>query len=247
MFLISIITVCRNAENTIAEAMTSVSEQNYKMVEHLVIDGASSDGTVSLAHKYARPGTRIVSEPDDGIFSAMNKGLLLASGDIVGFLNADDKFADNNSLSHIAAAFSSSNIEACYGDLVYVSRNNPNKIVRYWHSGLITKRKFSFILMPAHPTFYIKRSLLKKYGLFNLNYRLSNSDFEFMLRYLLSCKIRAMRTGGASNRNILQILYQNIDNLRALRRHRITPSYLFPLGKLLVKAREYMRRPKYEG
>lgn len=249
--LITVITVCRDAEATIVEAMASVAGQSHPRVEHLVIDGASRDGTVAAARAAARPSTRIVSEPDRGIYDAMNKGLRLATGEIVGCLNADDVFADPHALACIAAAFADPAVGICYGDLVYVAQDDPERIVRYWSTGRITAADLAFALMPAHPTFYVRRSLLARLGPFDLSFA-SGNDFEFTARYLHAGGVRArylprvlvrMRLGGVSNRSLRQVLRQNLDILKALRRLRITPSFLLPLGKLLVKARQFIRRP----
>lgn len=203
--------------------MESVARQTHTNIEHLVIDGASKDQTVEIAKKNATLITRIVSEPDKGIYDAMNKGFGMARGDLIGFLNADDLFADDQVLSRVAAAFENPAIEACFGDLVYVTEDN-RRVVRYWKSRPHEYGSFARGWCPAHPTFYIRRSALERLGCFDLSYRLA-ADTEFMLRYLERGSVRAtyipqvqvrMRVGGATNRNVRNIVRQNCEIFRAL-------------------------------
>lgn len=220
---ISIITVAYNSAETIGETMESVVRQTHANFEHLVIDGASEDRTVAIAKERSTPHTRIVSEPDEGIYDAMNKGLSWARGDVIGFLNADDMFADDKVLSRVAKAFEDPAIEACFGDLLYVTEDNQF-VVRYWKSQPYSHGRFARGWSPAHPTFYIRRSALDRLGYFNLSYRLA-ADTEFMLRYLENGGVRAayiphvlvrMRVGGTTNSSVRNIVQQNREILRAL-------------------------------
>lgn len=237
---ITVITVAFNCADTIADTMASVSLQTHPDIEHLVIDGASRDGTVQVASSRAAPFTRIVSEPDKGIYDAMNKGLGWASGEVIGFLNADDLFADEYSLSRVASAFADPEVEACFGDLVYVSQDNK-RVVRYWKSRPFQHGSFANGWSPAHPTFYVRRTALERLGRFDLSFRLA-ADTEFMLRYLEKAFVRAtyiphvqvrMRVGGATNRSLRNIVRQNGEIFRALDKNAVPFSrFSFLLHKL---------------
>jgi glycosyltransferase involved in cell wall biosynthesis len=230
---ISVITVSHNSAATIADTVRSVACQTHPDIEHLVIDGLSTDDTVKVVEANRHPSLTLRSEPDAGIYDAMNKGLTRASGEIIGFLNADDFFADVEALARIAKAFESDpRIEACFGDLVYVTEDNL-RIVRYWKSQSYKKGCFARGWSPAHPTFYIRRSALKRFGQFDLTYRLA-ADTEFMMRYLERGRIRStyipnilvcMRLGGATNQSWRNILQQNLEILQALQ-HNAIPYFL---------------------
>jgi glycosyltransferase involved in cell wall biosynthesis len=232
---ISIITVCFNSALTILDTIESVRIQSYRNKEHLVIDGKSTDDTLSIVEANRHPGLVVFSEPDQGIYDAMNKGLIRATGDVVGFLNADDLYADNEVLGHLAAVFESSDVDACFGDLVYVTLDN-NKIVRYWKSRPFEIGSFARGWCPAHPTFYVRRSVVERLGLFDLSYRLA-ADVEFMMRYLERGGVSAkylprvqvrMRVGGATNKSWGNIMRQNQEILSALQKHELpcsTTSY----------------------
>lgn len=225
---ISVITVAYNSAATIGETMGSVAMQSYTDVEHLVVDGASRDGTVNIARARSTTRTRIVSEPDKGIYDAMNKGFQLASGEVIGFLNADDLYADADVLARVAIAFQDPAVEACFGDLVYVTGDN-RRIVRYWKSRPYRSGSFARAWSPAHPTFYIRRSAMERLGVFDLSYRLA-ADTEFMLRYLERGGVQSvyiphvqvrMRVGGATNSSVGNIVRQNKEILRALRKNQV--------------------------
>ena len=252
MVRISVVTVCFNGAKTIVDCLDSVASQEYGSTDHVVIDGGSQDDTLAILESWGRHPLSWRSEPDRGIYDAMNKGLRLATGDVVGFLNADDQFADRCALSSIAKAFGDPRIDACYGDLVYVRKDDVSHVVRYWRSGRVSRAAFSFGLMPAHPTFYVRRSVLERCGLFDLSLPSAN-DFEFTARYLVRRQLRAayiprvlvrMRLGGVSNSSLRNVFRQNFAIFTAMRKNRITPSYLYPLGKALVKAKQYLIKPK---
>jgi glycosyltransferase len=219
---ISIITVTFNARGTICDCIESVSEQSVD-VEHIVVDGASTDGTLRAIEHYNDSLSTVVSEPDDGIYDAMNKGLRLATGDVIGILNADDFFASSDVLKKVVNAFSESDVDACYGDLVYVDSENIKKVTRYWRSGSFKPDKFYLGWMPPHPTFFVRRSVYEKYGLFNLNLG-SAADYEIMLRFLLKQQLKAiyipevlvnMRIGGESNVSLSNRLIANRNDRKA--------------------------------
>jgi len=238
---ISVITVSYNSATTIADTVRSVANQMHSDIEHLVIDGLSTDDTVKVVEANWHPNIVLSSEPDAGIYDAMNKGLTRATGEIIGFLNADDFFADTGALALVAKAFESDPcIEACFGDLVYVTEDNL-KVVRYWKSRPYQKGSFAHGWCPAHPTFYIRRTALNRLGQFDLNFRLA-ADAEFMMRYLERGGIQSthiphiqvrMRLGGATNQSWRNIVYQNREILRAFKKNYIPYSLSsFVLRKL---------------
>jgi glycosyltransferase involved in cell wall biosynthesis len=198
--------------------MNSVLNQTYGNIEYIIIDGGSTDGTVDVIKKYERKVSRWLSEPDRGIYDAMNKGILQSSGSIIGFLNSDDMYADNKVIEQIVNCFVKNEADTCYGDLVYVDRFNINKTVRFWKSGSYHKNNFIRGWMPPHPTFFAKRSVYERLGLFNLDFPLA-ADYELMPRFLYKHDISStyipqclvfMRTGGACSpgfntfRNIIE-------------------------------------------
>jgi glycosyltransferase involved in cell wall biosynthesis len=220
--MISIVTVAHNAGYSLADCLSSVARQTHPQVEHILIDGGSTDETLAIARKYGHI-TRLVSEPDKGIYDAMNKGIRLAQGDIIGILNADDYYPSSDVLAKVAAVFVDLAVDACYADLQYVDSNNTDKIIRYWRSGHYSLRKFYWGWMPPHPTFFARRSLYERFGLFNLELGVA-SDYELMLRFLLKHKINAvyipevlvkMRTGGVSGGSLRNRLQANRMNRKA--------------------------------
>ena len=166
----SIITVSYNSASTIADTLRSVAEQSHLGIEHLVIDGASKDATLQIVRTHGAHVARVISEPDNGIYDAMNKGLALATGDYVGFLNADDLFATSQAVAQLAQA-ATSGADAVFGDLVYVAAREVNRVIRRWHSGEFQPSRLRFGWMPPHPTFYVKRSLLPELGGFDTSLR----------------------------------------------------------------------------
>ena len=203
---ISIITVVRNCADHVSKCIQSLRDQNYP-VEHIIIDGCSTDGTMDIVRADASATAKIISEPDGGIYHAMNKGLALATGDLVGTLNADDLYAHNNVLWDVAKVFADPTVQSCYGDLICVDRLNLSKVVRYWKAGEFRRRRFYWGWMPPHPTFFVKRSVYERLGGFRLDLG-SAADYELVLRFLLKHKVSAryipeplviMRTGGVSN------------------------------------------------
>ena len=225
---ITVITVAYNSAATIADTLRSVAAQTHPDIEHIVIDGASNDATVALARAHSTPTTRLVSEPDRGIYDAMNKGLRLATGDLVGFLNADDVFDNPRVLAKIAQAASEPGADAVYGDLVYVAQADPGRLVRHWHSGGFARSRLGFGWMPPHPTFYVRTSRLVQIGEFDTSFRVA-ADYDLMLRllgkpdidirYVPEVLVR-MRTGGVSNRSARALWRKSAEDLRALRNNR---------------------------
>lgn len=244
-FKISLITVVYNAENTIADCIESVIGQNFRNIEYIIIDGASTDGTIQIIEKYKHHLTHFVSEPDKGIYDAMNKGINLATGDVVGILNADDFFADNTVLSTIVDAFSKKNTDIIYGDLDYI--NTGGKVIRKWRSGEFTSTSLNLGWMPPHPTFYCKRHLFEKYGLYSLNYGTA-ADYELMIRYLYVNKLTTyylnkviikMKTGGKSNKSLNSRVKGLFFDLKAMRKNQILLPFLALIVKPLRKIIQY--------
>jgi glycosyltransferase involved in cell wall biosynthesis len=206
--IFSIITVCYNAELTINRCISSVISQKYKNVEYIIIDGGSTDNTLNIIDQYKQHIAIIKSEPDKGIYDAMNKGIKLATGDIIGLINADDYFADDTVLNDIEAGFIQQNKDIIYGDLDFV--NESGKIIRKWRSGNYSNGVFNWGWMPPHPTFYCKRRLFEQIGYYSLNYGTA-ADYELMVRFMHLNRIEAfyvkkvivkMQIGGASNDSI---------------------------------------------
>ncbi len=245
---ISVVTVSYNSAKTIADTLDSVAMQTHADVEHIVIDGASSDETLAIVRSHHNPGIRLVSEPDKGIYDAMNKGIALASGEVIGFLNSDDFFAAPLVLEKVAEAFRDDSIDASYADLVYVSQDK-SRVVRYWKSKPFAKGDFAKGWCPAHPTFYVRRSAIERLGLFDRSYKMG-VDVEFMMRYLELGQVRAvyiphvmvrMRLGGASNQSWTNILLQNREILAALRKHGIPFSAVwFAMNKVASRLNQFI-------
>jgi glycosyltransferase len=224
---ISVVTVTYNSASTLAHTLRSVSNQSHQDIEHIIIDGASTDSTLELIQSEGRRVTTVVSEPDSGIYEAMNKGLRLATGEMVGFLNADDIYADDAVVADIARVANDSTADATYGDLVYIDNDCPSRAVRHWRSQVFRRSRLPFGWMPPHPTFYIRRSLLTKLGVFDDTLKIA-ADFDFMLRYLSQPGFKAtymarilvhMRTGGASNASLSALLRKSREDLFVLRKN----------------------------
>lgn len=203
---VSIITAVFNSAETIEDCIKSVANQTYSNIEHIIIDGNSTDGTLDVINKYKHKIARIVSEPDNGIYDALNKGIRLAGGDIIGILHSDDFYAHDRVIEKVVDTFVRYNVDSCYGDLQYVARNDINRVIRYWKSSNYKHGKFKYGWMPPHPTFFVKKSVYENYGLLNLDFPLA-ADYELMLRFLYKYRISTtyipevlvkMRTGGTS-------------------------------------------------
>jgi glycosyltransferase len=240
--MISIITPTFNNAQTIKDCIHSIISQNTKF-EHIIIDGKSKDETIKIVNTYHYTYTA-VSEPDYGIYDAMNKGIRFATGDIIGILNADDFYTDENVLEKVVDVFNKKNVESCYGDIQYVDYFNINNIKRHWKSGEFSSRCFYWGWMPPHPTFFVKRSVYEKYGKFNLDLG-SAADYEIMLRFLVKYKITTayipeilvkMRTGGESNSSLKNRIKANRMDRKAWKVNGLKPypwtTFLKPLRKV---------------
>ena len=248
---ISIITVCFNSADTLAETLRSVREQTYQNIEHIIIDGGSTDQTLDVLAREGPHVAKIVSEPDRGIYDAMNKGLAVATGDIVGFLNSDDVLSHATVVSRIAGALTDPAIDACYGDLVYVAQHDLNKLVRYWKSSDYRPGLFERGWVPAHPTFYARRTLYQRYGGFDLQFRLA-ADFEMLLRLFEAHNIVSvyipevlvkMRLGGATNVSFENVRRQNMEIARAFRKYGLQPGLKLFAFRLMSRLSQFLRKP----
>jgi glycosyltransferase len=225
----TIITVAYNSARTIRDTLESVARQSHPDIEHLLIDGASSDGTLAVVRAHGAHLACVVSEPDQGIYDAMNKGLARASGDWVGFLNADDMFASTDSVARLAAAAAAQGgPDLIYGDLDYVEEARIDRVVRQWRSGAFDASLLRYGWMPPHPTFYVRRDRFGSQR-FDTRYRIA-ADYDFMLRCLTQPGIRLhyvpevlvhMRNGGASNRSLKALWRKSSEDLDVMRRHRV--------------------------
>jgi glycosyltransferase len=222
---VSIITATYNSAATIHDTVSSLECQTYPDIEYIIVDGASKDNTLEVVKQYCSRVSEIISEPDDGIYDALNKGISKATGDIVGFLHSDDLLAYPEAIQDLVDSFKSGNYDAVYADLEYVQQDNINKVVRHWKSGHYNKNKLQYGWMPAHPTFYMKRSLYKKMNCFDLSYKIA-ADYDSVLRYLWRGNINAgyfpkvlikMRVGGVSNRSLVNIFRKTCEDIKAMR------------------------------
>ena len=222
---ISVITAVFNNRATIAGAIDSVLAQTEVDVELVVIDGASTDGTLDVLRGYGARIPVLVSERDLGIYDALNKGIVRSSGDVVGFLHSDDLFADASVLARISRAFADRVVDAVYGDLLYVKKHDPARVVRYWRAGEFSRARLGWGWMPPHPTFYVRRSVYERLGAFDTRYRIA-ADYDCMLRFLGRSDIHPaylpevlvkMRVGGESNRSLSNVRRKSVEDYRALR------------------------------
>ena len=246
---ISIITVCYNSEKHIKTAIESVINQTYKNIEYIVVDGASKDSTVDIIESYGDKITKFVSERDKGIYDAMNKGFQMATGDYLAVINSDDFYMSNDAIESVVNELNKKQTDSLFADLIYVEENNTEKQVRYWKSNEFVKGSFKKGWHPAHPTFFVKNEIYKKYGYFNLSFKLA-ADFELMLRFLEKYQISScylpkpiikMRLGGATNKNFKNIYNQNIECYRAFKVNQLPVSILYPLYRLLPKLIQFLK------
>ncbi len=247
---ISVITVVKNGASCIEACLDSVGAQTLE-AEHLLIDGCSTDATLQIAKSKRLTNLRIVSEPDNGIYDAMNKGIRLAEGDIIGILNSDDVYADNRVLERVKHALSNEADQACYGDLLYVSNQNLDNVRRYWRSGKFSTEKMRWGWMPPHPTFFVRRAVYDTYGLFNLSLG-SAADYELMLRFLYKHCIPAqyipevlvkMRSGGVSNHSLRNRIKAHRMDYRAWEVNGLQPYPWTLLMKPLRKLPQFFHIP----
>lgn len=246
---ISIITTTYNSAATVKDTLLSVNKQTYHDIEHIIVDGSSTDHTLDIVREYGKKVTTIISEPDKGIYDAMNKGIRVATGDIVGILNSDDFFTSDDIISTVALTFNNNNIDALYGDIHFVNPDNLDKTVRYYSSKIFKPSLFRFGFMPAHPSFYMKKSEYDKHGYYSLDYKIA-ADYDLLIRYLYKYKVKSiylnkdfvtMRTGGVSTENFRSRVLLNKEIVKACRKYGIKSSMLLLPLKYLYKITELRR------
>ena len=248
---ITVITAVYNSEATVGEAIASVAAQTYPNVEHLVVNGSSDDGTLGAIKRAGHDRMRLISEPDDGIYDALNKGVRNATGDVVGFIHSDDFFAHNGVLARIATAFADPEVEAVFSDLVYVSQADTSRVIRHWSTGAFHPRRLKYGWMPAHPTLYLRREVYERFGIYDKNFAIS-ADYDFILRYFSQATSKSvyipevvykMRVGGVSNRNWSKIRQKMEEDMLAIRRNRVGGLHTLAF-KNLSKLGQFLVRPK---
>tara|TARA_B100001057_G_scaffold422973_1_gene444817 strand:+ start:1001 stop:1762 length:762 start_codon:yes stop_codon:yes gene_type:complete len=222
---VTVVTAVYNRVATIGDAMISVQAQSHDAIEHIIQDGGSTDGTLDVIRRAASADTQIVSEHDDGIYDAINRGIARATGDVIGLMHSDDFFADDQVLEKVAKAFATHDVDGVYGDLQYVAASDPTRVVRHWRSGAYRPALLKRGWMPPHPTLYLRREVFDRHGLYDTSLRIA-ADYDAMLRYLGQGQIRLcyipevlvkMRLGGESNRSLGRIILKSREDLRALR------------------------------
>jgi len=249
---ISVITICHNSENFIANTIYSVLAQSYPDIEYIVVDGHSQDKTVEIIRSF---GTRIhkwISEPDTGLYDALNKGIEMATGDIIGFLHSDDLFANERVIEKVAAAFEKHETDSIYGDIQYVDQENIQKILTNRKSGNFHRWKFYLGWSPPHPTFYLKRNCYLKYGLFDTSFDIAG-DYDSLLRFLMKNQISTlyipdvrvkMRVGGVSNRTMKNIRKKWREDYRAMKQNGFGNLFTLFL-KTMRPIAHFRKSPKY--
>ncbi|GAA4404274.1 glycosyltransferase family 2 protein [Nibrella viscosa] len=247
---VSIITVVFNGAETIRSTIECILNQTYPDIEYIVIDGQSTDDTVAIIRSYEHRLARFVSEPDKGLYDAMNKGIGMATGEVIGLLNADDFYPDNEVIAHVVDRFRQTGSDAVYGDILYVNRDNTQQVKRYWKSGLYREGAFKWGWMPGHPAFFVRKRIYDQFGLFNIQLR-SAADYELMLRFIHKHKITlsylpevlvVMRDGGVSNRSLKNRLKANREDQLAWDLNGLKP-YVFTLWlKPLRKIGQFISR-----
>ena len=247
---ISVITVCFNSAATISDTLRSVADQTHPDVEHVIVDGGSRDDTVKLAHTLGRSGKVIISEPDKGIYDAMNKGLRLATGEVIGFLNADDMYAANDVLAKVSALMQQRGLDALYGDTEFIHPHNLNKPVRRYRSDRFRPDRIGWGWMPAHPALFLRRQVFERYGDFRPDYRIAG-DFELVARVFhpgelvyqhIPEVLVCMRTGGISTGGMRSTLLLNQEVLRACRENGIDSNWWKILSKYPAKFLEFFQK-----
>ena len=246
---ISIITVCFNSAQTIVDTLRSVREQTYKNIEHIIIDGGSTDQTLLVVATEGAHVAKIVSEKDKGIYDAMNKGIAMATGDVIAFLNADDFYKDANVLTRVALVMHAEQLDALYGDVEFFRPGHQDVVVRRYNSGRFTAGRLDWGWMPAHPALFVRRDLFKRYGPFRTDYRIAG-DFEFVARVFkhpelrhrhLSESLVRMQMGGVSTSGLRATFQLNREMMRACRDNAIPTNWLKLLLRYPLKALEFFR------
>lgn len=246
---ISIITATYNSAATVRNTLESVAQQSHPEIEHLIIDARSSDSTLEIVKEFSHVA-KLISEKDNGLYDAMNKGVQLAGGEVIGILNSDDFYTGNEVLAKVAKAFADPSVDAVYGDLQYVKQDDITRVTRTWKAGSYRKKNFYYGWMPPHPTFFVRKELYQKAGLFNTSLR-SAADYELMLRMILKHNARVryipevlvkMRDGGLSNATLGNRLRANSEDREAWRINGLKPYFFTRWLKPLRKVFQFINR-----
>ena len=247
---VSIITVCFNSVGTIEDTIRSVLSQNYPDIEYIVVDGGSTDGTIEILTKYQNPISRCISEPDNGIYDAMNKGIKLSNGDIIAILNSDDVYADKTIVNQMVEFVQSNGLDAAYGDLEYIKPDKSSHVTRFWKTGEYKRRSFYNGWVIPHPTFFCRKRVFDEYGYYNKYFRVA-ADFELMLRFVEKYQIKVgylpkvivkMRTGGKAN--VLRgMIRGNLEIIRSFRLNGLRLSPWFFIRKPITKISQLFIKP----
>lgn len=247
---VSIITATYNSAKTVRDTIESVLVQDYPDIEHIIVDGKSKDATLDIVQEYDGKIAKVVSDPDKGIYDAMNKGIRMATGDIIGILNSDDFFANDHVISEVVRAFREDpTLDGVHADLYYVKQDEPQKIVRHWVTTDYKPGCFFKGWHPAHPTLYLRKEVYERYGLFDLDFPLA-ADFELMLRLFechhivakhLDMAMIRMRLGGATSKDYTNIVKNTKECMAAFRKNGLKPPVLYPAYRLLPKLLQYVK------
>ncbi len=244
---VSLITVTYNSGKYLEDCIRSVAKQNYNNIEHIIIDGGSTDDTISIIKRYENRISAWISEKDEGMYDALNKGMKMATGDVIGILNSDDMLASADVISVISETFMKNKIDSLFGDLVYVDAIDTQKILRFWKGFPYKRARFNYGWMPAHPTFYVRKAVVEQLGGYETHY-ITAADFEFMTRYLYRYRISShylpklivkMRVGGQSNSNLYGRLRANRRDYLAMKRNNIPFPLVASVLKPLIKIPQY--------
>ena len=244
---ITIVTVTYNSEKYLSHCIDSIQSQTYKNIEHIIVDGNSTDNTVKIIKQYGEKISKWISEPDRGMYDAINKGIAMATGEVIGVLNSDDMLYSNDVIENIVKTFKEQKVDSVYGDLQYVDQEVTSRVFRTWRGKSYDRNLFKRGWMPGHPTFYIKKSLIDTYGGYE-NHYFTAADYEFMARYLFRHKISSfympkliakMRRGGASNNNIYHRFRANRRDYLAMKKNLIPMPFLVSILKPLIKVHQY--------
>lgn len=246
---ITIVTAIHNRANTIGSALESLRTQTHTDVEHIIQDGGSTDETLAVIAQHSDHRTKLESIKDGGIYEALNRGISRATGDVIGMLHSDDVLANTEVLSRVATCFEDSSVQGVYGDLEYVAKDDPSRVLRYWKSGNYHPARLRRGWMPPHPTLFLRRTVYKDYGVYDTSFRIS-ADYEAMLRWFKHANLKfaylpevmvKMRVGGKSNRSLSNMLFKSREDLRAIRRHHIGGIGVL-ISKNLTKVPQFIKR-----
>jgi glycosyltransferase len=244
---ITLITATYNSERFLQQCIQSIASQSHADIEHIVVDGGSSDRTIEIIKENENSISKWISEPDRGMYDAINKGIKMATGDVIGILNSDDMLVNKDVIAKIVKTFIDKGVDSVYGDLEYVDQEYTNRVFRVWKGKTYNRNLFKMGWMPGHPTFYIKKELIEKYGKYE-NHFYTAADYEFMARYLYKHEISSyylpemivkMRTGGASNRNLNQRLRANRRDYLAMKKNSIPMPFMVSILKPIIKLHQF--------